>query len=63
MATPHVSAVAALVWSYNTTWTNTRVRAALEKSALDLGAAGRDNYYGNGLIQSKAALDYAIAHP
>ncbi|QRK10952.1 S8 family serine peptidase [Archangium violaceum] len=63
MATPHVSAVAALVWSYDTSWTNTRVRAALEKSAQDLGAAGRDNYYGNGLVQAKAALDYAIANP
>jgi serine protease len=63
MATPHVSAVAALVWSYNPAWTNTRVRTALEKSALDLGAVGRDNYYGNGLVQAKAALDYAIAHP
>ncbi len=63
MATPHVSAVAALVWSYNPSWTNLRVRNALEKSALDLGAAGRDNYYGNGLVQAKAALDYAIANP
>jgi len=63
MATPHVSAVAALVWSYNTSWTAQRVRNALEKSALDLGAAGRDNYYGNGLVQAKAALNYAIANP
>ena len=63
MATPHVSAVAALVWSYNTTWSVSRVRNALEKSALDLGAAGRDNYYGNGLVQAKRALDYAIANP
>jgi subtilisin family serine protease len=63
MATPHVAAVAALVWSYNTTWTAQRVRNALEKSAQDLGTAGRDNYYGNGLVQAKAALDYAIANP
>jgi hypothetical protein len=39
------------------------VRNALEKSAQDLGAAGRDNYYGHGLVQAKAALDYAIANP
>jgi serine protease len=63
MATPHVSAVAALVWSYNTSWTNLRVRNALEKSAEDRGAVGRDNYYGNGIIRAKAALDYAIANP
>ena len=63
MATPHVSAIAALIWSYNTSWTVSRVRNALEKSAQDLGAAGRDNYYGNGLVQAKAALNYAIANP
>jgi subtilisin family serine protease len=63
MATPHVSAVAALVWSYNTSWTAQRVRNALEKSAQDLGTAGRDNYYGHGLVQAKAALNYAIANP
>ncbi|MDY7225979.1 S8 family serine peptidase [Hyalangium rubrum] len=63
MATPHVSAIAALVWSYNPAWTATRVRNALEKTAEDLGTAGRDNYYGNGLIRAKAALDYAIANP
>jgi subtilisin family serine protease len=63
MATPHVSAVAALVWSYNTSWTNTRVRKALEMSAEDRGAAGRDNYYGYGIVRAKAALDYAIANP
>jgi serine protease len=63
MATPHVAAVAALIWSYNTSWTATRVRNALEKSAEDLGAPGRDNYYGHGLVRAKAALDYAIANP
>lgn len=62
MATPHVSAVAALVWSANPSWTNTQVRAALENSALDLGAAGRDNFYGYGLVQAQAALNYAKTH-
>jgi serine protease len=63
MATPHVSAVAALVWSYNTSWSASKVRTALEKSAEDLGTAGRDNNYGFGLVRAKAALDYAIANP
>ena len=58
MATPHVSGVAALVWSYNPTWTNQEIRDALNATAEDLGTAGRDNYYGYGLIQAKAALDY-----
>jgi serine protease len=63
MATPHVSAVAALVWSYNTSWTNARVRKALEQTAEDRGTAGRDNYYGYGIVRAKNALDYAIANP
>ncbi|GAB3347024.1 S8 family serine peptidase [Lysobacter tyrosinilyticus] len=55
MATPHVSGVAALVWSANPTATNTAVRNALESTALDLGVAGRDNDYGHGLVQALAA--------
>ena len=58
MATPHVSAVAALVWSANPAWTNVQIREALTATAEDLGAAGRDAYYGYGLVQAKSALDY-----
>ncbi|MBE0687463.1 MAG: S8 family serine peptidase [Anaerolineaceae bacterium] len=58
MATPHVSGVAALIWSANPTWTNTQIRDALIKTAEDLGVAGKDNSYGYGLVQAKAALDY-----
>jgi subtilisin family serine protease len=58
MATPHVTGVAALVWSYKTSWTNAQVREALEQTTWDLGALGRDDYYGYGLVQAKAALDY-----
>ena len=69
MATPHVSAVAALVWSYFTpaaptagrTCTATQLRNALNKSALDLGAAGRDVNTGFGLVQAKAAYDRIVA--
>lgn len=57
MATPHVSGVAALVWSHNPTWTNSQIRTALEATAEDLGAAGRDDSYGHGLVRAKAALD------
>jgi subtilisin family serine protease len=57
MATPHVSGVAALVWSHDTSWTNQQIRDSLAASAEDLGAAGRDGAYGFGLVQAKAALD------
>jgi len=55
MATPHVSGVAALVWSYFPQCTNAQIRSSLEKSALDIGDAGFDNKTGYGLVQAKAA--------
>lgn len=58
MATPHVSAVAALVWSSKPTATNTNVRDALYATAHDLGTAGRDNAYGYGLVQAYDAYIY-----
>lgn len=61
MATPHVSGVAALIWSKYPGATNVQVRNALDNSALDLGAAGRDTSYGYGLVQAKAALDALAA--
>ena len=55
MATPHVSAVAALVWSYFPSCTGVQIRSTLRNSALDLGAPGRDDKYGHGLVQAKTA--------
>jgi len=57
MATPHVSGVAALVWSYFPNCTAVQIRDSLDKSALDLGDPGRDIHYGFGLVQAKAAHD------
>ncbi|MBL8327187.1 MAG: S8 family serine peptidase [Rubrivivax sp.] len=69
MATPHVSAVAALVWSYFTpaaptagrTCTATQLRNSLNKSAIDLGTAGRDTSFGYGLVQARAAYDRIVS--
>jgi serine protease len=59
MATPHVSGVAALVWSNHLpACSNDQIRKALQNTAEDLGAAGKDNSYGYGLVQAKAAHDY-----
>jgi subtilisin-like proprotein convertase family protein len=55
MATPHVSAVAALVWAANPGAGAHLVRQCLEDTALDLGTAGRDNAFGYGLVQADAA--------
>jgi subtilisin family serine protease len=55
MATPHVSAVAALVWSLRPQATAEQVKQALIGSARDLGTAGVDNYYGYGLVDAWAA--------
>lgn len=58
MATPHVSGVAALLWSAFPNATNEQIRTALRTTAEDLGAPGRDNAYGYGLVRAKAALDH-----
>ena len=60
MACPHVSAVAALIWSAKPSATNEQVRTALINTAEDLGVVGRDDLYGYGLVRAKQALDYLI---
>ncbi len=57
MATPHVTGVAALVWSNNPDCTADDVRNALKDTAIDLDVAGRDDKTGFGLVQAKAASD------
>ena len=63
MAAPHVSGVAALVWSNHPTCTNSEIRNALGASAKDLGGAGRDNAYGFGLVRAANAVAYITANP
>ena len=60
MATPHVAGIAALIWSAVPNATVSQIRAALDSSALDLGDPGRDEQFGFGLVQARAALDYLI---
>ncbi len=62
MASPHVAGVAALVWSHHPSCTNVQIRNALNASAQDLGATGRDVKFGYGLAQSKDAIDYISAN-
>jgi subtilisin family serine protease len=56
MAAPYVSALAALLWSKNPTWTNEQIKNAIKASVDDLGSTGRDNYFGHGRINAFKAL-------
>ena len=62
MATPGVAGVAALVWSNHPTCTGTDIRNALKATAADSGAAGKDVYFGYGIVKAKAASDYITAN-
>jgi len=53
MAAPHVSGLAAQIWASSPSLTNAQVRGILTSTAAsshDLGAQGRDSWYGYGLI-------------
>jgi PKD repeat protein len=63
MSTPHVSGVAALVWSHETALTAAGLRQLLRDNAEDLGSAGWDELYGYGLVDAKATLDAAGGPP
>lgn len=58
MATPHVSGVAALVWSHYPQCSSSQIRNALNKTATDKGTTGRDVNFGFGIVNAKAAYDY-----
>jgi len=60
MATPHVAGVAAVVWSNHTECNASQIRNVLNVTSEDRGSAGRDNYYGHGIVQSKAAIDAIV---
>jgi len=50
MAAPHVSGVAALVFSVRPSLTNSMVRTILRNSTFDFGSPGWDMYYGYVMI-------------
>ena len=55
MACPHAVGAAALVWATSPNSTAGNVTTALEQTAKDLGDPGRDDTYGNGLVDAFAA--------
>ena len=56
MAAPHVAGTAALLFAHEPGITNVEVRGVLNSTATDLGAAGRDNQFGFGIVDAQAAL-------
>jgi serine protease len=55
MATPHVSAAAALLRGANIACTASQVRTRIRNTAADLGAAGEDSTFGTGIVNPVAA--------
>jgi serine protease len=55
MAAPHVSGFAAMLMQQGIT-SPAAIEAAMKRYATDIGASGRDNEYGFGLINPRAAL-------
>jgi type VII secretion-associated serine protease mycosin len=61
MAAPYAAAAAALIAARHPAFTPADIRDLLERSARDLGPAGRDDQFGAGLIDPAAAL--AVPEP
>ncbi len=55
MAAPHVAGVAAMLMQQGVT-DPAAIEDLLEKTAIDLGAAGRDDTFGFGLVDARNAL-------
>ncbi len=63
MATPHASAVAAMIWFKNPTWSASQVRNQMTATADDLGSSGRDTCFGYGRVNLASALGAAAPPP
>jgi hypothetical protein len=60
MATPHVAAVVAMMMQANAETTDSEIKDALYSTAVDLGAFGYDNYYGQGRVDAYGAVKKLI---
>ncbi len=66
IATPHVAGAALLVWADDPGLTNDQVWVSLRDGAVDLGAAGWDEYFGFGrldVMEALARIDVTIQSP
>ena len=57
MAAPHVAGLAALVISSKKDISLVELKEVIEQSATDLGTPGKDDFYGNGLVNAAKAIE------
>ena len=57
-SSPITAASCAVLLAADASLSSTKVENILEDTALDLGRTGKDDYYGNGLVQIDKAVDY-----
>ena len=62
-ASPVVAGTVALMMSARRDLSNSQIESLLYASATDLGAAGKDIYYGYGRVDANAAVTAALAAP
>ncbi|WP_440953231.1 S8 family serine peptidase [Methanococcoides sp. FTZ1] len=73
MAAPHVTGTVALLLNTNihtdydangdSSWDPAEVRERLHDTATDMGDSGKDIYYGYGLVNASAAVDFGATEP
>ena len=61
LSSPLTAGVVALMMSANTKLSGLEIENLLFSSAVDLGASGRDPYYGYGRVNAEAAVQSAVA--
>jgi len=59
-ACPQVAATIALMKAANSSVTASEIREILQKTAIDLGVEGKDDYYGYGMLNVTAAVMEAV---
>lgn len=59
VASPVTAGVVALMWAANPSLSNNQIESLLYSTTTDLGAAGRDKYFGHGRVDANAAVTAA----
>ena len=63
MSTPYVAGLAAILRGIPESGSPANLAWAIKSTALDLGVPGRDNFYGDGIIQMDAAIAFLWVTP